>query len=47
MAAASGNEDSKKILQSAALVANMMKQAEVFSDIANVDTQDGEAARLW
>ena len=43
-AAASGDEDSKKILQSAALVANMMKQAEVFSEIANLDAEDGEAS---
>ena len=31
-------------MQAGALVANMMKQAEVLSDIANLDAAEGEAS---
>ena len=43
-AAGSGDVDSKKILQSSALVANMMKQAEVFAEIAGLPTTSGESS---
>jgi hypothetical protein len=43
-AAGLGDVDSKKILQSSALVANMMKQAEVFAEIAGISTNSGESS---
>ena len=43
-AAGLGDVDSKKILQSSALVANMMKQAEIFAEISAVSTTTGETS---
>jgi hypothetical protein len=43
-AAGLGDFDSKKILQSSALVANMMKQAEIFAEISGVSTTTGETS---
>ena len=44
VAAGFGDESSKKILQSGALVANMMKQAEAFAKISGLDALPGEAS---
>jgi hypothetical protein len=43
-AAGLGDVDSKKILQSSALVANMMKQAEIFAEISALSTTTGETS---
>ena len=43
-AAGTGDEASKKILQSGALVANMMKQAEAFAKISGIDAVEGTAS---
>jgi hypothetical protein len=43
-AAGTGDEDSKRILQSGALVANMMKQAEAYSEISGLNAASGQAS---
>ena len=44
VAAGFGDDSSKKILQSGALVANMMKQAEAYAKISGIDSVPGEAS---